>query len=107
MTVKDAKSLDRTAQRVIVEARKAYGSPPVYDKHWLPVWGAKVDRIAINGGSRPSVVTIWFPELRWHETFELYWGDMIRIRTDERMPVDQTIVFSGFVTSSILTLSVM
>lgn len=98
MTVADSKSLQRTAQRLIVEARRGYGSPPSFS-NWEPVWGAKVDRIEINRDAKPSVATIWFPELRWEETFDLLWGDSVRIRTDEPDPADRTIVFSGFLTS--------
>jgi len=89
----DAQSLSRNAQRLIVESRHGYGSPPKYDA-WQPIWGAKVDRIEINKDSTPSVATIWFPKLYWHETFELYWGDMIRIKAE-----NYTIIFLGFVVS--------
>jgi hypothetical protein len=99
MTVDDAKSLSREAQRLIVEARRGHDSPPYYDDAWQVVWGAKVDRIDINYAARPSVATIWFPELGWHETPGLFWGDMIRIRTDEPDIVNRTISFVGFLTA--------
>ena len=93
--MRDAKSISRNAQRLIVEARRGCGSPPQYGA-WRPIWGAKVDRVEINRDSTPSVATIWFPELRWHETFDLLWGDMVRIRTEDASP---TIIFVGFVVS--------
>lgn len=95
----DATSLSRTAQRLVVEARRGYGSPPSYELLWQPVWGAKIDRIEINHGGKPSVAIIWFPELRWEQTFNLLWGDMIRIRTDEPDLAGRTIIFSGFITN--------
>lgn len=95
----DATSLSRTAQRLVVEARRGHGSPPSYELPWQPVWGAKIDRIEINHGSKPSVATIWFPELRWEQTSGLLWGDMLRIRTDEPDLANRTIVFSGFITN--------
>jgi len=99
MSFDDAASLDRFAQQLVIEARRGHGSPPDYDTNWQIVWGAKVDRITINRDNRCSEATIWFPDLRWHETFDLYWGDMLRIRTDEPMAADRTVVFSGFITS--------
>lgn len=99
MSLDDATSLDRVAQYLVVEAKRGYGSPPDYDTNWQIVWGAKVDRITINHDNRSSEATIWFPELRWHESFDLCWGDMLRIRTDEPKAADRTIVFSGFLTS--------
>ncbi len=99
VTKPDYKKIDRTAQQLIVEARRGSGSPPVYPSAWSIVWGAKVDRIELNEGLKPSTAIVWFPELRWHETFNLYWGDMIRIRTDEVQASKRTIVFCGFITS--------
>lgn len=99
MTIADAKNLSRAAQRLIVEARRAYGSPPVYDTLWQPVWGAKVDRIEIKKDSQPSTAVIWFPDLRWEQTRNLFWGDMVRIRTNERLAAERTIVFQGFLTN--------
>jgi len=98
MTQEDAKKIQRIAQRLVVEARQGYGSPPSFTD-WEPVWGAKVDRIEINRDAKPSVATIWFPDLRWEQTRHLIWGDSIRIRTDEPKSADRTILFSGFITS--------
>lgn len=98
MTI-DSKSLSRSAQQLVVELRRAKGSPPVYEQDWRPVWGAKVDRIDINKDATPSVATIWFPELRWNQPFDLLWGDMVRIRTNEPQSQNWTILFVGFVTS--------
>jgi len=97
--VTDAKQLDRTAQSLVVEAKRAHGSPPDFDTNWRPVWAAKVDRIEINRDGRPSVATIWFPDLYWHETRHLLQGDMVRIRTNERSSYKRTVLFAGFITS--------
>jgi len=92
MTLVDAQSLQRTAQRLIVEARKASGSPPSYEPNWQPVWGASIDRIVINAGSKPSSALIWFPDLRWDASAGLNWSDMVRIRSDEG-----AVLFVGFI----------
>ncbi len=105
MTVEDAKSLSRTAQTLVVEARRGYGSPPSYDSVWQSLWGAKVDRIEINAGALPSAATIWFPELRWEQSLDVVFGDMIRIRTNEPTPAERTVVFAGFVTSNLSNFS--
>ena len=100
MTVKnDHKKLGRSAQRVVVEYKKAVGSPPEFALNWQPLWSVKVDRITINRGARSSVAVIWFPDLRWDETSSLTWGDMVRIRTDHRSDSARTIIFKGFVTN--------
>jgi len=98
VTREDAKKLQRTAQRLVVEARRGSGSPPSYGD-WESVWGAKVDRIEINRDAKPSVATIWFPHLRWEQTPHLVWGDSVRIRTNEPDSTDRTILFAGFITS--------
>ncbi len=98
MTIADSKSLDRSAQFLAVEARRGKGSPPVFEQNWQPVWDAKVDRITINRDNKPSVATIWFPNLRWHQASGLVWGDMVRIRTAEPVPSKRTILFCGFIT---------
>ena len=95
----DHKKLSRTAQRLVVEYKKAHGSPPEFDLFWQPLWSAKVDRITINRGARSSVAVIWFPDLRWDKTHSLTWGDMVRIRTDHRSDSARTIIFKGFVTN--------
>jgi hypothetical protein len=89
----DSKKLVRDAQDFIVEIRRGKGSPPSYGD-WEILWGAKVDRVEINHGGTPSVVTVWFPEYRWHEPLDWNAGDNIRIGTDAG-----TIVFMGFITS--------
>jgi len=99
MTVKDSQSLARTAQFMVVELRRGHGSPPTYDSTWQPVWGAKIDRIEINRDNKPSVATIWFPELRWQQSYNIATGDMIRIRTDEPGSGSWTVLFEGFVTN--------
>ena len=96
MTVQDATNRARCAQRLIVEGRRGYGSPPSYGSKWLPVWASKVDCIEINRNGTPSVATIWFPGLRWDQSSGLAWGDMIRIRTDEPY---FSVIFVGFITS--------
>jgi len=92
MTLADARSLQRAAQRLIVEARKGFGSPPSYEPNWQPVWGAAIDRIVINAGSKPSSALIWFPDLRWDASAGLSWSDMVRIRSDEG-----AVLFVGFI----------
>jgi len=92
MTLIDATSLQRTAQRLIVEARAGSGSPPSYEPNWQPVWGAAIDRIVINAGSKPSSALIWFPDLRWDASPGLGSSDMVRIRTDEG-----SVLFVGFI----------
>lgn len=92
MTVADAQSMQRTAQLLIVEARKGAGSPPSYEPNWQPVWAASVDRIVINAGAKPSSALIWFPDLRWDESAGLVWSDMVRIRSEEG-----SVLFVGFI----------
>ena len=70
----DSKSLSRNAQFLIVETRHGFGSPPVYDRNWQPLFGAQVDRIEINLANKPSVATVWFPELRWELTPNIVWA---------------------------------
>ena len=94
----DAESIQRIAQLLSVEYKRAYGSPPAFESTWRPVFGAKVDRIEINRDGGPSVATVWFPDLRWHQTHGLQWGDMVRIRTNQVKSSKRTVVFSGFVT---------
>ena len=98
MTIADSKNLARGARFLVVEARRGSGSPPVFEQNWQPIWDAKVDRITINKDKKPSIATIWFPNLRWQESKGLSWGDMVRIRTDEPQPAKRTIVFCGFIT---------
>ena len=95
----DQLQLDRTAQFLVVEFKRAHGSPPTYDNDWQIVWDAKVDRIELNPGAKPSIARVWFPSLRWHESHDLVWSDRIRIRTADPALASQTIIFSGFVTS--------
>ena len=95
----DAKTQDRTAQLLIVEAKRAHGSPPDFDTSWQPVFNAKVDRIEINRDGRQSTATIWFPDLRWDQTRKLLCGDAVRIRTNQKAPSKRTILFSGFITA--------
>ncbi len=101
MTIEDAKQLDRTAQVLVVEVRRGTGSPPAYESQWQQLWDAKIDRIEINRGTKPSTATIWFPSLQWDESAGIIKGDMVRIRTDEQNPADSKIVFSGFDTSDL------
>ncbi len=98
VTQPDAHFLSRNAQRLIVEFKKAIGSPPVFGPDWQFSWDTRVSRIEINAGPSPSVATFWFPTERWNANVGIYQGTMIRIRTDELLPIDRTIVFCGFVT---------
>lgn len=97
--VADAKSMSRTGQVLLVEAKRAHGSPPDFDTNWSVVWNAKVDRIEINRDGRSSKATIWFPDLRWDQTRSLWVGDAVRIRTNQRSQSQRTVLFSGFVTA--------
>jgi len=101
----DQLQLDRTAQLLIVEYKRAHGSPPTYDTNWQIVWDAKVDRIELNAGAKPSIARVWFPSLRWHESHGLAWCDRIRIRTADPDPAAWTIIFSGFITSYLSSFS--
>jgi len=98
VTPTDAQFLSRNAQRLIVEFKQAVNSPPIFDTDWDVAWGAKVDRIEINAGPRPSVATFWFPAERWNADVSFNQGAMVRIRTDEQSVSDRTVVFCGFVT---------
>lgn len=98
MTYEDATSLSRIAQNLVVETRRGYGSPPVHGLTWQSVPDAKVDLIEINCGVTPSRAIISFPTLRWHETFNLFWGDMIRICSDEFKVSQRSVLFVGFLT---------
>ncbi|MHC4398035.1 MAG: hypothetical protein ACYS1A_20520 [Planctomycetota bacterium] len=94
----DAKKLQRTAQLLVVEAKQGHGSPPNYDEKWQQLWSAKVDRVEINRDATPSVAVIWFPNLRWNQSCGLMPSDMVRIRTNERLKTERTILFEGFIT---------
>ena len=97
MTLADSKSLQRTAQRLVVEAKRGRGSPPQYEAAWQPVWSAQIERIVINAGARPSSALLWFPDLRWNQSCGLTWSDLIRIRTNEPEPRARSIIFCGFI----------
>ena len=93
----DKTQLERTAQLLVVDYQQSTGSPPAYSGTWLPVWQAKVERVEINSGTKPSVAKFYFPSLRWDADCGLRYGDRIRIRTDNPDLTKQTTVFSGFV----------
>ena len=95
----DATSLNRYGQPLIVEVKRAHGSPPDFAPDWSPIWSAKVDRVEINRDGRPSTATIWFPDLRWDQTRSLLCGDAVRIRTNHRAESKRTVLLSGFVTA--------
>lgn len=97
--VDDYKKLDRKAQYLVVEYKPGHGSPPSYPSNWRQAWDAKVDRIEINYGDKPSIATIWFPKLHWNEKPCISKADMVRIRTDHKNKSNQTVVFTGFVTA--------
>ncbi len=92
----DEKLLQRIAQFLIVEVNPFAGSPPAYASGWHMVWAAKVERIEINNGARPSMAVVSFPDLRWEADHRLRHGDRIRITTAEADDADRTCVFSGF-----------
>jgi hypothetical protein len=98
MTTADAAALQRTAQELVVEMRRAYRSPPRYSRSWRPIWSAKVDRIEINQDANPSVAAIWFPDIRWDDPASPRWADLVRIRTNEPIASQRTVLFVGFVT---------
>jgi len=101
----DKTTLDRIAQPLVVEARRC--SAAGVASQWQPVWHALVDMIQINHGAKYNTAIISFPALRWQETYGLYWGDMIRIRTDQPYRANgepyngglRTILFQGFIVS--------
>ena len=100
MTVADAKSIDRTAQPLIVELIFGFGSPPLYYGVWYPLWDAKVDRIEINHGSKSSLACFWLPAQRWDSIRGLVrFAVRVRIRTAEPDPAQRSVLFLGFLTS--------
>jgi len=91
----DAKQLSRTAQRAYVEVAPATGSPPVHGD-FIPLYGAKVDRIELNTAATPSKVTIWFPSIHWDRQDDiLKYGDKVRIT------IGREIIFMGFIVNYI------
>lgn len=99
MKVADATSMARTAQHLVVEGKRGYGSPPTFQINWQPVWLAKINRIEINRDSAPSIAVVWFPNVHFDQSIGLGYGDMMRIRTDEPNPAERTVLFVGFITS--------
>jgi len=99
MTIADSRNIARSAQRLIVEVKQAHGSPPSYDIHWQGVRGALVENITINPGARPSSCQIWFPDRHWEEDVGFVWSDQVRVRTDEPVWTDRTVLFQGIVTA--------
>ncbi len=93
----DETQIQRIAQFLIVEVNPHSGSPPAYESGWHTVWAAKVDRIELNNGPKPSMAVVSFPDLRWNADHGLRHGDRIRITTAEASEEDRTCVFSGFV----------
>lgn len=100
MSVADAHNADRVAQPLIVELRASVGSPPRHTGSWSPVSAARVDRIDLNHGSRPSSAIVTIPDLRWNSGRSIpHSGAMVRIRTAEADPSARSVVFQGFITS--------
>jgi len=100
MTVADAVNMDRIAQRLVVEVRHGYASPPRFPARWNAVWGAKVDLIEINCGSKPSTARISFPDRRWNaQSALLAKGNILRIRTDEHFAAQRCVLFQGPITA--------
>jgi len=98
MTFPDSKSRSRTARPLLVEARRASGSPPSYG-NWRAVASAKVDRIEINAGARSSSAVIWLPDSRWdYRPPLLAVGSMVRIASAEPSLSARSVIFQGFVT---------
>ena len=95
----DENQLQRIAQFLIVEVNPYSGSPPAYESGWHMVWAAKVERIEIGNGARPSTAVVSFPDLRWDADHGLRHADRIRITTAEAREEDRTCVFSGFMTN--------
>jgi hypothetical protein len=104
MTTADSKIPSRTAQRLVVEYKKGVGNPPRYGA-WQPLWDAKIDRIEINHGARPSNASIWFPTMGWDESPPVGWGDMVMIRTDEQSAGSRSVLFVGFAVNRICEFS--
>jgi hypothetical protein len=90
--------IDRIANQLVIEFRRASGSPPSYSG-WTVLYDVKVDDITINAGAKPSTATLWFPSLRWDEEPPIQRGDMVLIRNDEPSLSMQSIIFSGIVTA--------
>ncbi len=99
MTIRDASSLQRTAQFLAVDFKPPSGSPPVYSGPWLPIWLASVDSIVIDRDSRPSSVSFWFPAERWNSPYVPGFCSLIRVRTVETDPAERSVLFVGFITS--------
>jgi len=99
MSLTDARRLSRTAQMLIVEARRCVGSPPAYEPDWQPVWSARVERMVIAAGAKSSTAVITFPDIRWDANCGLQWSDMVRIRSNEFPPPARAVIFCGFITS--------
>jgi len=99
----DENQIQRVAQFLIVEVNPYSGSPPAYESGWHIVWAAKVDRIEINNGPKPSTAVVSFPDLRWSADHRLRFGDRIRITTAEAKEEDRTCVFSGFIVNMALS----
>ncbi|HIJ66816.1 MAG TPA: hypothetical protein HPP51_00835 [Planctomycetes bacterium] len=92
----DSTKLGRTAQQLLVQIKRGYGSPPNYGTQWMPVYDAIVDTIEINYSATPSRATILFPDLRWQQSYDLIWGDRVLVTTAQRQAADRAVLFSGF-----------
>jgi len=95
----DAQQRQRSARRLIVEIKIAQGAPPNYSG-WGLVYGCIVERIEINRDSSPSTAVIWFTKYRWNiNPIFARRGNLVRIRTDEPLSADRSILFQGFIVS--------
>lgn len=91
----DAISLVRTAQRPVCQFRRWSNASSDYVADWVPLDQAVAASITHNIGAKPNEASILFDSLRWHETYDLYPGDRVRILT-----AGLVVLFEGFITSS-------
>lgn len=91
----DSISLVRTAQRPVCQFRRWSNASSDYVADWVPLDQAVAASITHNIGAKPNEASILFDSLRWHETYDLYPGDRVRILTAELV-----VLFEGFITSS-------
>lgn len=82
----------RTAQPLVVEARRCDGSG--FDPTWSLLWGTVVEELEINHGAKFNKAVIRFSGVRWLENMPINFGWQIRICTDQEQGF--TVLFHGF-----------
>jgi hypothetical protein len=91
----DAISLVRTAQRPVCQFRRWDTAAGQYVAEWVTLPQAVAASVTHNLGAKPNEASLLFDSLRWHETYNLYPGDRVRILTSALV-----VLFDGFLTSS-------